>query len=123
MIVVFDAPDQPMVFAEVAENDFEHHFGLMFDDNIADGRGMLFVFDHPQQLRFTMTNTPISLDMVFMGADGKVLGVEEMTEPLSTRLIGTRQDAQYVLEVPGGWTANNSVVPGTQAFFVEGDVA
>jgi uncharacterized protein len=59
------------ILLEVARTPREEEIGLMYRTNLAENRGMLFVFEPPQPVRFWMKNTLIPLDMVFM-ADGVV---------------------------------------------------
>lgn len=39
---------------------------------MGDDHGMLFVFEHTQPVGFWMKDTPMPLDLLFIGADGKV---------------------------------------------------
>ena len=48
---------------------------------------MLFDFKREQELSFWMKNTFVSLDMIFIRADGRILRIAENTEPLSERLV------------------------------------
>ncbi len=42
--------------------------GLMFRRDMADDHGMLFVFEETQQVGFWMKDTPMPLDLIFIGA-------------------------------------------------------
>src|SRR6185295_3407438 len=57
------------VTLEVAADDATRQRGLMYRDRLADGHGMLFVFDAETEHAFWMKNTVIPLDMIFIGAD------------------------------------------------------
>ena len=56
----------------------------MHRKELPDGKGMLFDFSPEQQVSMWMKNTYISLDMIFIRADGRILRIAENTEPLST---------------------------------------
>ena len=86
--------------------------GLMYRSELADGRGMLFVFAEEQDHRFWMKNTLIPLDMIFIGTDGVIVGIHRDATPLSTAAVGVGRPSRYVLEVPGGWTARRGVATG-----------
>jgi len=86
--------------------------GLMYRTELADGRGMLFVFPEVQDHRFWMKNTLIPLDMIFIGADGVIVGIHRDATPLSTASVGVGRPSRWVLEVPGGWTARRGVATG-----------
>jgi uncharacterized membrane protein (UPF0127 family) len=97
---------------EVADNDAERAKGLMYRKELAEGRGMLFDFHRDQEVSFWMQNTYIPLDMIFIRGDGRILRIEENTEPLSTRLIPSRGPVRAVLEVIGGTTRKLGISPG-----------
>ncbi len=60
---------------EVADDDSERSIGLMFREDMPDERGMLFVFPATREVGFWMRNTPMPLDLVFIGEDGDVKAV------------------------------------------------
>lgn len=97
---------------EIAENDAERAKGLMYRRELPEGRGMLFDFHRDQEVSFWMQNTYIPLDMVFIRGDGRILRIEENTEPLSTRLIPSGGPVRAVLEVIGGTTRKLGITPG-----------
>ena len=97
---------------EMATTDKEKETGLMYRKELADGKGMLFDFSPEQQISMWMKNTYISLDMIFIRADGRVLRVAENTEPESTRIISSGGLARGVLEVPAGTAQKYGIAPG-----------
>ena len=68
---------------EMATTEEEKTTGLMYRKELADGKGMLFDFSPEQQISMWMKNTYISLDMIFIRADGRILRIAENTEPHS----------------------------------------
>jgi uncharacterized membrane protein (UPF0127 family) len=86
----------------IAADDKSRERGLMFVRDLPPDRGMLFVFEFPQPVAFWMKNTYLSLDLVFIDAEGKVLNVAANAKPLSLEPIQSRGDAIAVLEVRGG---------------------
>ena len=109
------------VKVEIARNDPERQRGLMYREKLEPGRGMIFLFDHPEPLKFWMKNTYIPLDMIFIGADKHVVYVEENAEPLTLQSRGPSEDTQFVLEVPGGWSRAHGVERGVAVRFVDID--
>jgi uncharacterized membrane protein (UPF0127 family) len=87
---------------ELAANDDERSRGLMFRKELPQGSGMLFDFQHDQPVAFWMHNTYISLDMIFIRSDGRIMRVTENTEPLSDRLVASGTPVRAVLEVIAG---------------------
>jgi len=97
---------------EVVDNDADRAKGLMYRRELPEGRGMLFDFRRDQEVSFWMQNTYIPLDMIFIRGDGRVLRIEENTEPLSTRMIPSRGPVRAVLEVIGGTSRKLGIAPG-----------
>jgi uncharacterized membrane protein (UPF0127 family) len=97
---------------EVVDNDADRAKGLMYRRELPEGRGMLFDFHRDQDVSFWMQNTYIPLDMIFIRGDGRILRIEENTEPLSTRMIPSRGPVRAVLEVIGGTSRKLGIAPG-----------
>ena len=97
---------------ELADNDAERAKGLMYRKELPEGQGMLFDFHREQDVSFWMQNTYISLDMIFIRADGRILRIAENTEPLSTRLIPSGGPVRAVLEIIGGSARKLGIAPG-----------
>jgi len=99
---------------ELATNDAERSRGLMFRKELPEGRGMLFDFEHDQPVSFWMHNTYISLDMIFISGNGRIIRIAENTEPMSDRLIPSGGPVRAVLEVIGGTAHKLGIAPGDQ---------
>lgn len=97
---------------EMATTEEEKTTGLMYRKELADGKGMLFDFSPEQQVSMWMKNTYISLDMIFIRADGRILRIAENTEPLSTKIISSGGPAKGVLEVAAGTAQKYGIKPG-----------
>lgn len=97
---------------EMATTEEEKTQGLMYRKELPDGKGMLFDFSPEQQISMWMKNTYISLDMIFIRADGRILRIAENTEPLSTRIISSGGLAKGVLEVIAGTAQKYGIQPG-----------
>jgi uncharacterized membrane protein (UPF0127 family) len=101
-----------MFSVELAKTEKEKETGLMYRKQLPEGQGMLFDFSPAQQVSMWMKNTYISLDMIFIGPDGRVLRIAERTEPFSTRIIPSRGLAKAVLEVIAGTAKKYGIAPG-----------
>jgi uncharacterized membrane protein (UPF0127 family) len=97
---------------EMATTEQEKETGLMYRKELPDGKGMLFDFSPEQQVSMWMKNTYISLDMIFIRADGRILRIAENTEPESTRIIPSGGLAKGVLEVIAGTAKKYGIQPG-----------
>ena len=97
---------------EVMRTPEEKAKGLMYRRELAEGRGMLFDFSPEQPVSMWMKNTYLSLDMIFIRADGRILRIAENTEPMSTRIISSGGLAKGVLEVIAGTAQKYGIQPG-----------
>jgi uncharacterized membrane protein (UPF0127 family) len=97
---------------EVADDVGERSTGLMFRETMADDHGMLFVFEQTKPVGFWMKNTPMPLDLVFVGEDGVVTAIKP-GEPFSEALITPGTPARFVLELKAGTASKAGIVEGT----------
>lgn len=104
---------------EVAQTAGEKARGLMFRRSLADDAGMLFPYAPPQEATMWMRNTYISLDMVFIRADGTVHRIEAGTEPFSEAVISSNGDVAAVLELRAGIASKIGLKPGDKAIHAE----
>ena len=102
---------------EIADNDAEREKGLMYRKELPEGQGMLFDFEHEGPVGFWMKNTYISLDMIFIRGDGRILRIAENTEPFSTRIIPSGGPVRAVLEVIAGTARKFGLAPGDQVAY------
>lgn len=87
---------------EVAESDEDKSRGLMFRRSMPESAGMLFPYWPPQEATMWMRNTYLSLDMVFITADGTVHRIEHGTQPFSEKVIASEGNVVAVLELVAG---------------------
>jgi uncharacterized protein len=97
---------------EMALTPEEQAKGLMFRRELPEGRGMLFDFQREQSASFWMKNTYVSLDMIFIRADGRILRIAENTVPLSEALVPSGGPVRAVLEVVAGTAKKLGIAPG-----------
>ena len=108
---------------ELATNTADRATGLMYRKELPEGRGMLFDFHEEQPVQFWMHNTYISLDMIFIAADGRVVRVAENAKPMSDELIPSGRPVRAVLEVIAGTARKFGIAAGdrvTGSFFGKG---
>ena len=87
---------------ELAVTVQQRSLGLMFRKDLAPDAGMLFVYPRPQIITMWMQNTPLPLDMIFIGQDNRIEKIVERTIPYSTNTISSGHTVKAVLEVNGG---------------------
>ncbi|PSJ64058.1 DUF192 domain-containing protein [Pseudaminobacter soli (ex Li et al. 2025)] len=110
-LVAVTAKGEHSFSIEIADNDKERAAGLMFREKMADDHGMLFVFDRTQPVGFWMKNTPMALDLVFIGPDGTVKAVRR-GEPFSEALIAPADAVRFVLELKAGMAEKAGIKNG-----------
>lgn len=88
--------------------------GLMFREQMAENRGMLFVYPQPQVLHFWMKNTLIPLDMLFFDMNKKLVHIEHSAIPHDERPRGPNIPVCYVLEVNGGQAIAKNIKKGAR---------
>jgi uncharacterized protein len=116
-----DGAPEVRVKVELARTAEQQRVGLMYRDRLEAGAGMLFLFDHPHQLTFWMRNCYLPLDMVFIRADLRVLGVVERAAPMTDDPRAVEGASQFVLEVPGGFATAHHIGPGAAVTFIDVD--
>jgi len=97
---------------EVADTAARRTQGLQERRTLAPNAGMLFDFETPQRVSMWMKDTYLSLDMIFVGADGVVLNIAEKTMPHSLIPISSAGEAKAVLEVNAGTARRLGIRPG-----------
>ena len=99
---------------EVARTPQEQSRGLMFRAEMGADEGMLFPYQQSQVLSFWMKNTVLSLDLVFIGPDRKIVNIAKRAVPYSEASIMSAAPAIAVLELNGGRTDELNIVPGAR---------
>lgn len=95
---------------EVADTDSAITRGLMQRDRLPEASGMLFVFPDVAPRSFWMANTPVGLDILFIGPDSQIVSIAKYTKPFSSESIRSGAPARWVLEVPAGYTDTWGIV-------------
>jgi len=88
---------------EIADTPQERARGLMFRRAMGYDKGMLFLFDEADESGFWMKNTPMPLDIIFVGPDSQVVSISERTQPFSEEQIRPTAPKQFVVEVRAGF--------------------
>lgn len=98
----------------LARTEQQKEQGLMYVTQLGDGEGMYFGYERPVGVVMWMKNTLIPLDMLFIAADGRVIGVHANAKPLSTDHIRAPGAVVGVLELPGGYAARWGIAAGAR---------
>ncbi len=102
---------------EVAATPEQRSLGLMYRKSLKKDRGMLFLFESDTKQSFTMRNTFIPLDMIFIDRSKKVAGWVENTRPLSKGPYSIDTRSRYVLETNAFFRKNHGISKGDRVLF------
>lgn len=91
--------------AELAVSDEEIRLGLMGRTALEGDAGMLFVFENARERSFWMHNTIISLDIIFIDEDGRIVKVYENARPMDDTPLPSMAPILAALEIGGGRAA------------------
>ena len=97
---------------EMAVSPEQRGLGLMFREDLAEDRGMLFDFGRLQRASMWMRNTYVPLDMLFIDPEGRITQIAADIRPLSDAVIASREPVRAVLELRAGVTAKLGIRPG-----------
>jgi uncharacterized membrane protein (UPF0127 family) len=97
---------------EIADTPDARAVGLMGRRWLGDTEGMLFIFDRVGRPVIWMRNTPLSLDVVFVSEDRRVVGIAKHTRPMSDNRYHSPGPVKFVIEAPAGFTDSYGIQVG-----------
>ena len=104
---------------DVADTYRERVLGLSGRESLAEGTGLLFVFDRPGMQGIWMKDMKFPIDVIWLDAEHHIVGLKENAQPQSyPEVFYPESDALYVVEVNTGFISQNALQMG-QTFFVE----
>jgi uncharacterized membrane protein (UPF0127 family) len=104
------------VSVTVAETPAERQTGLSEHESLPAGTGMWFVFDREAERTFVMHGMNFSIDMLFVGSDGRITEIHRANVSDSQQRYRGR--ARWVLEVNYGFATDNSIEAGDRVVAV-----
>lgn len=115
-------PNGFTVRAAIADTPQKTEKGLMFVKNLPENKGMLFVFDAPDEHLFWMKNTLVDLDIIFINADGTVHTLYPRVPHTYTytpdyEIPFVKGYGQYVLEAAAGTIERHHLKEGDKLAF------
>ena len=103
---------------EIADDEAQTTRGLMYRKSMEEKQGMLFIFPRTEMRSFWMKNTYISLDLIFLDQDKKIVHIHEGAKPKSEASVPSLKPAKYVLEVNEGFSARHYLEVGGRMSFI-----
>lgn len=106
---------------EVADEDKERVKGLSERKNLAEDKGMVFVFDKKGKYGFWMRNVNFPLDIIYI-SDDTIVDIIKNAEPKALDatdipIYEPKQEANYVLEINGGLSDKLEIQIGDKVKF------
>lgn len=109
---------------EVADDDEERAMGLMFREDMAVDRGMVFIHERQEPQAYWMKNTKIPLDILYFDSDRKLVSQQRDVPPCSAGNqcppYPSAAPARYVLELNAGQAAKLNLQDGAVLTFGPG---
>jgi uncharacterized protein len=102
-----------LIRAEVVSDPGTRAQGLMHRKTLAQGSGMLFIFDEHATHCMWMKNTLIPLSVAFVDDRGTIVNIADM-EPQTEASHCAAQPVKYALEMNRGWFAARGIKPGSR---------
>jgi len=98
---------------EIANTGATREHGLMQRDAMDADHGMIFVFANEQPLSFWMRKTRIPLDIIYVDAQQKVVGIKQM-KPYDLTATPSPRPAKWAIELNKGAADTAGVKVGDQ---------
>lgn len=114
--------DNKMLDVQIAETDAQKVRGLMFQNQLPEDQGMIFVNSEEQVVPIWMLNMQFPLDVIWFDADGNVIHIAKNVPPCKSALETATctvqnadgKKAKYVLEVDAGFTDKYHIIEGSK---------
>ena len=111
--IVIETQTKPQTLhVEIASTPAARAHGLMGRKRLPQNTGMLFDFRKPLMVAFWMKDTPLSLDMLFVRADGTISTIATNAVPFSEHEITSVEPIRAVIEIGGGQANALGIAPG-----------
>jgi uncharacterized membrane protein (UPF0127 family) len=120
VIIKAEKPDPAadiLFHVQIAATPDEHANGLRGRPSLAADAGLLFVFQRPGVQTMSMKNNLIALDMIFIGADQRIVGIIKKAPPRSPRASRIDVASQFVLQIRAGLTSQYGFKVGQPVTF------
>lgn len=103
------------VAVEIADSHKERMQGLSGKLSLPLGTGMLFIFEEEGEWGIWMKDMQFSIDIIWADAEGRIVTIAHGVSPATyPNAFYPSSPAQYVLEVPAGFAAQQGIAEGQQ---------
>lgn len=107
------------ITSRVVRSDQARERGLSGTKELADGTGMLFVFDSADKWRIWMRDMQYPIDIIWLDEQKRVVHIVHAAQPSSypKTEFAPKKPARYILEVPAQTARKHAITIGSQAEF------
>ncbi|MCK5126563.1 MAG: DUF192 domain-containing protein [candidate division Zixibacteria bacterium] len=106
---------------EIADNPDERQTGMMKREKMDDNQAMLFIFDNEIIRSFWMSNTLVSLDIIFVNSNQEIVSIEKNAIPYDKSHYWSAEPARFVVEVVGGFCDEYNITSGDKVTWIRTD--
>ncbi len=117
-VSIISGDEVHQIVVVVADDNEERRIGLMETEHLADGTGMLFVYDEPMYPVMWMKDMLISLDILFINEASVITHIEKNVPPCQEQIDSncpryrSLDLSVMVLELPSGYVERNGIKSG-----------
>ncbi len=97
---------------EIADDDIKRAQGLMYRTTMTESQGMLFIFDKEEEQGFWMSNTRLSLDIMYANKSGEIVKIYRNATPYSEETLPSEFPAMFVVETLAGFCQKYGIAEG-----------
>lgn len=116
--VIINVGPRPVLFhVQVASTPQERANGLIGRPTLASDAGLLLIFPRPGKQAVDTKNTQMVVDLIFIGADHRIVGIRERAQPRSQTASRIGVASQYILEIGGGLSVKSGIRVGQAVEF------
>lgn len=105
---------------ELAVSDAARAKGLMYRKSLSPYDGMFFAFPERKVQKFWMKDTFLSLDLLFLDNDLRVVGILRSLPILNNEVRSVEKPSRYVVELAAGSAERLGITEGSQALIHSG---
>ena len=103
---------------EVVRTPTAQSRGLSGREFLADNAGMLFIYEKPGIPGFWMPDMLISLDIIWINKEHKIVGIENNVAPETfPEIFRPPSPVMYVIEANATWAKDHGVTVGDEVLF------
>ena len=104
------------MIVEIADTAEKMALGLSGRKSLGENSGMLFLYSEPGMYSFWMKDMKFPIDIIWIGANGKIVDITKSALPESyPKTFTSKEPAKYIIEANSGWFDQNNIKIGDAA--------